>query len=751
MRPEIKNKNKNCEYNSDYVGRDKITNNVMLWDSERDFVVTHNAKIKSVSYFIGRETELQELRQRIEEKRKSVLVSGMGGIGKTQICRKLFEEYLSRHASGDKETFQHIGYIEYSGTMDSSLEKCLKYMQQDHPEQNREAAWKELEHLASDGKLLLFVDNVDKTVWDDEGLQRLSYIPGVVVLTSRQESLGDEFENYRIGFLSLGQCKEIYWKICFKGNCKETKSEEVRDLEFMIEELTGRHTITIELLAHLAYTKHWSVKKLREELQQKGFCLEFRKNGELVNIQKSYEVLYDFSKLTKAERNILEAFSVFPYIPLSAETCDQWLLADAGVKEEDDVLAGLQQKGWLQFEADQEGYALHPVFAQFIYEKCKPRVEDHCGLLEACQECIKVPSNGSAIKCRSYIPFAESIAEKFEMGESTATFMMVLAFTLRDIGEFKKAEELYKRILRIIKQLWGEENLYTAICYDNFAGVYDSQDEYGKAKELYEKSLRIIKQLLGEENANTAVAYMKLVEIYREQGEYGKAKELCEKNLRIAERSLGEENPYTVMCYHNLAMLYKEQDENKKAKELYRKSIRIMEQLFGEVNRYNAISYHNLAGIYKKQGKYGKAKELYEKSLRIVKQLFGEENINTAAVYHSFAGLYEEQDEYAKAKELYEKSLRITKQLLGEEHPRTARCYHELARTYIFLVEQDKFKKAITYMLKAYSILSTRFGIDHRETQIVRDDLKLLYSVWKPDINFDQWIEVLKDSDLFSE
>ena len=58
---------------------------------------------------------------------------------------------------------------------------------------------------------------------------------------------------------------------------------------------------------------------------------------------------------------------------------------DAGVDEDDDILEGLYQKGWLRFDMEQESYVLHPVFAQFIYEKCKPAMEKHAGLLKACK------------------------------------------------------------------------------------------------------------------------------------------------------------------------------------------------------------------------------------------------------------------------------------------------------------------------------------------------------------------------------
>jgi len=51
--------------------------------------------------------------------------------------------------------------------------------------------------------------------------------------------------------------------------------------------------------------------------------------------------------LCSSQQNILEAFSVFPYISLAAEICNEWLLTDAGVGEDDDILIGLYQKGWV--------------------------------------------------------------------------------------------------------------------------------------------------------------------------------------------------------------------------------------------------------------------------------------------------------------------------------------------------------------------------------------------------------------------
>ena len=636
MGPEIVNKNKNSIFHGDYVGHDNITVNiVMLKDSEREFVVTHNANIKPVAYFTGRETELQDLRQRIAEGKKSVLVSGMGGIGKTHICRKLFEEYLKKYIEDQNCCFRHIGYIEYDGDMNSSLQNCLKFKHQDNPEHNLEAAWRELEYLASNGKLLLFVDNVNVSTGDDPCLKRLMGIPGAIVLTSRRRAFSKELEPYRIGFLNFEKCKEIYEKIRFENSSKKVAEEEVPDLEYIIDTLAARHTITVEFLAHLAWTKHWTVQELRNELEENRFQLEYMdEEDKLVNIQKSYETLYDMSALTEAEQNILEAFSVFSYIPLAAETCNEWLLADAGVSEDDDILMGLYQKGWLQFDVEQESYALHPVFAQFIYDKCKPELENHLKLVEACQRKLAIPNSGSALECQKYIPFAENMVKKLGMGNNLeqVNFISAIAYLLYYVAEYKKAETLYEKSLRIRERVLGEEHPSTATSYYNLARVYQAQGKYEKAEGLYEKSLRIRERVLGEEHLSTAASYNNLAGVYQAQGKYEKAEGLYEKSLQISEKVLGEEHASTTISYNNLAGAYYAQGEYEKAKRLYEKSLRIKERVLGEEHPSTAKGYNNLAGVYYAQGEYHKAMTHYLKAYIILLVRLGTDHPNTGVV-----------------------------------------------------------------------------------------------------------------------
>ena len=743
MGSEIVNRIKNNEIQGDFVGRDKITNIIMQEDSEREFVVTHSSNIKPVAYFTGREKELEDLRRRIGEGRKSVLVSGMGGIGKTHICRKLFEEYLNKHDGEGNGAFCHIGYVEYDGDMDSSLQRCLKYKVQDNPKENREAAWRELEYLASDGKLLLFVDNVDKTMGEDPSLEKLKGIPGAVILTSRQASISDEFESYRIGFLDKEQCKELYGRIRLEDSGGKVGQEEVQDLEYIIEKLAGRHTITIELLAHMARRKRWTTERLRKELEKKGFQLQFRRNGEVINIQKSYEVLYDLSKLTKAEQNILEAFSVFPYIPLEAETCNEWLLADAGVDEDD--LMELYQQGWLQFDARQESYSMHPVFAQFIYEKCRPTYEMHYGLIEACDNYIKIPESGSTLGCQKFIPFAEKMIEKLDIGKDIkhVIFISDIARLLECVAEYDKAKELYKKALEISEGILGEEHPETATSYNNLAEIYVRKGEYDNAEELHKKSLEIREGIWGEEHPATATGYNNLACVYMLQEKYDKAEKLYKKSLAIRQGVWGEEHLVTSESYNNLAYVYMVREKYDKAEELYKKSLEIRAGIWGEEHPETATSYNNLAKVYVVQEKYDKAEKLYKKSLKINKRMFGEKHPAIALGYNNLAYMYQSKGEYDKAEKLYKKSLEIRKGVFGEKHPETAQSYNNLAYVY---KSQGESKKMFDYFLKSFRILYSKYGLEFQKTQNAYMNLKLAYAERNPDGDFMQWlVEKIKE------
>ena len=209
-------------------------------------------------------------------------------------------------------------------------------------------------------------------------------------------------------------------------------------------------------------------------------------------------------------------------MPLATEICNQWLLLDAGVSEDDDILTGLYEKGWLQFDMEHESYSLHPVFAKFIYEKCRPGIKTHHRLIEACQK---------------YIPFAEDIIEKMDMEGriEQAKFIDSLAFLLYHIGEYKKSEGLFKKVLLINAKILGKEHPDTYNSYNNLAGLYESQGKYKISLSYYCKAYTIFLHKLGVNHPNTQKVYKNFELAYMAYNPEGDFEQWLEEEMKETE------------------------------------------------------------------------------------------------------------------------------------------------------------------------------------------------------------------------
>lgn len=618
-----------------------------------------------------------------------MLVNGMGGIGKTQICKTLYQEYLSQKG---KETFSHIGYFTYDTDLETTLVKGMGINMSSDMEENKIAAWRKLIDLSKTGHILLFVDNYNNSLQDDPGMERLCRLQGTLVISSRRKDLGDCFKPYPIAFLPMEECQEIYRKIQ-KGGGRIVREEDTESLSYIVKELAGFHTITMELLSFLARTKNWTAGKLKQELTDKGFRMQFHKSGKLINIQESYEILYDMSELSEAEKNILEAFSAFPYLPLPFEILNRWLLDDAGASEDDDVIEGLYQKGWLQFYEEQPGYAMHPVFARFIYDKCKPSFRTHRGLIKGCYDDMAIPQDGRILECQKYLPFALALRDKMNIDQADVwrAFSGGISKLFTYAGIYGSAEKILTEVKQSCEKDLGKNHESAAGIYNNLAYVYDKQGKYEEAEELYEKALKIYEGVLGENHLSTAISYNNLASVYDNQGRYEKAEELYKKVLKISEEVSGENHPDAARSYNNLANIYDKQGRYKEAEALYEKALKTDEEVLGENHPDNARSYNNLAGVYDKQGKYKEAEALYKKALMILEEVLGENHPDTATGYNNLASVYNEQGSYGEAEELCKKALMILEKVLGENHPNIAVIYNNLANIY---AKQEKYEEA---------------------------------------------------------
>ncbi|QNU68298.1 tetratricopeptide repeat protein [Ruminiclostridium herbifermentans] len=685
---------------------------------EPNFILTVNADTTPTEYFVGREDEIRNLKEFIRTKQKLILVSGMGGIGKTHLCRYIFREYVDCHKRHEPIDIDHIGYFDYTTSMDVTLYNNINFYKTGKMEKDIETAWKILRDISAEKRVLIFIDNVTNTPDTDESLKKLYEITSAIILTSRKTVI-DRFKTYKIDEMELEQCIEMFEQIY--GNVPQ---EDLEELEYILGKLAARHTKTVELLAHMANNKAWSIHDLCGKLEESHFNLSYISDGQKTTIQKEYEKLFNLAGLSESEVNVLEGFSVFPPLPLSADICNQWLNDDAALTEDDEIFNILYQKGWLQRSG--KLYSMHPIIAETILTMQQPKTENHLKLINACINSLTFAETEVFTKVTAFLPFAEEIYARLYNNSNIifGLFAGKIGYIYHHQGEYSKALEWYNKDLAIFEKVLGKEHPDTATTYNNIAGVYEAQGEYGKAIEWYQKALYICEKVLGKEHPSTATTYNNIAGVYRAQGEYGKALELYQKALDIRENMLGKEHPYAATTYNNIAGIYDVQGEYCKALEWYQKALYICEKVLGKEHPDTATTYNNIAGVYEAQGEYGKAIEWYQKALYICEKVLGKEHPDTATTYNNIAVVYRAQGEYGKALGWYKKALAIREKVLGMGHPDTATTYNNIAVVY---QAQGEYGKALELYQKALDIREKVLGKEHPSTASTYNNIAGVY------------------------
>jgi len=299
-----------------------------------------------------------------------------------------------------------------------------------------------------------------------------------------------------------------------------------------------------------------------------------------------------------------------------------------------------------------------------------------------------------------------------------------LAELYRNEGKYPEAEPLYQRALAIMEEVLGPKNPNVAICLNNLALLYYAQGKYTEAERGYQRALSIIEQALEPQQPTVASTLNNLAALYNEQGRYIEAEPLLQRALHIREQVLGRSHPDVAASLNNLAELYREQSKYARAEPLLQRALQIREQVLGRSHPDVGESLNNLAGLYYAQGQYHEAEPLYHRALAINEQVLGPMHPSVATSLNNLAGLYREQGRYNEAEPLYRRALAIYEQVLGPLHPSVATSLNNLAGLYHM---QGNYAQAESLYQRALAIYEQTLGQQHPSVATSLNNLAELY------------------------
>ncbi|KAE8311892.1 hypothetical protein BDV41DRAFT_565450 [Aspergillus transmontanensis] len=586
--------------------------------------------------FVGRQDEIAQLEELLtmQDGPKRIAITGLGGIGKTQVALEVAYRIQDR----DRECSVFWVPCTSHGMIEQTFANIAQTLGL-HDVKPAEAKEQIKIYLSSEraGKWLLIFDNADDSeMWltgNDTTPALEDFLPqsdqGHILFTSRNGELAVDLTGSNI--------------IPVPDVDKETASSILENL-LLQKHLLEDHITTVALLEQLAFfplaiaqaSAYINKKRISlstylmlfQEKEQDAIELlseDFRDPGRYKDIQNPVITtwLISFQQIQHQDqlaadylsfmacinpRNIPQ--SLLPLQSSRKQTLDALGLLNAysfttsqGLDISMHRLVHIATRNWLRKNG------------QFTY--WVKTVADRIDMV--------FPNNHYTNRglWREYLPHALVLVydDDFIVQQEQYKFLVEkIADCLSSDGKYHEAEALYKTLIRINQDRYGIEHTTTLTSMADLASIYWHQGRWSEAEQLNIQVMERRKTVLGTEHSSTLTKRRKTV--------------------------LGAQHPSMLHSMANLASTYCYQGRWSEAEQL------------------------NI------QGRWHEAETLGIKVMERSKAVLGEDHPDTLDIMANLAYICESQGKYEDALSLVEKCLESRNKVLGPSHPNTrSTCY----------------------------------------------------------------------------
>jgi hypothetical protein len=649
--------------------------------------------------FIGRDADLTEIAQKLQNGQRRLVLRSIGGIGKSAILQKFVQTYRKNYqcivfleVSNDKLNPQLAYYEAFTRHQD-----LLKYLQLDLPPtlSPQDAFLKVMSAFGAvaGNNHLLIIDNVSEVM-----METLKFLPPsdrwTILASSRQDL--DSLEQYNLLPLTNEAARQLFHAHY------PTVIQEDAALDKILQ-FIDNHTLTIELLAKNAKQRDLSIPKLLALIERDGLNIAQKARVTALSTGKTQftvEHLFDaFSiDLSKKMLTTLLFFSVLPATPIKFDEMKDFL--NITTDEQDNFLfekwSALVANGWLQKTA--AGYMCPQVIKEVIRLKLKPDSINCQYLIDAfiSKMTLDDAKGEHGFSKQIYFLAAESVLKHIqESSERIIALAEKACIIASHNGFYTKCLQYAQRVVafyepNLKKDLKNSEKI--ACMYQQIAGAYRNLAQndialnwYRKAIELLEPEVKTFSESVAKiytegtliytdiaktkmlESVNSTDAHKKAEALKSAEATNAEAIKIQQKAIKIFLK-LNKNHTYLALCYNNLANLTPEAQFDKRL-EYYEKALNLQIQLTGKEHPDTASMYNNLALAALKANKTEVALKYSEQSVLTLEQIYPAGHPNLVAGYLNRARSLEIAKQFVGAQAAIQKAKAMAQRLLPETHP----------------------------------------------------------------------------------
>lgn len=608
---------------------------------KRAIIVTCEKPAAPSSSFIGRAQIMDRILSIIKE-RTSLILRGMGGIGKSEICRKLFYDFTKGVGN---DIIRQIGWVMWRGSAEETFYRQFR-TEFVADEADAIVYWNlACRYMDTQGEqLLMIIDNADDLTQDDIAV--LSKLQCRLLITSRRAN-GSQFCAVDAGKLNKSECRILYRNSLHQDDNLVGYDDSPDDNLDSLLELANYHTLTITLLAKTQRANWLSTQELLEKVLASGFDLsganidylhhpeQLKSDVEEQTFIEHMSRVFDLSPLRANQKEGGEALKVLqgmsllsPSVPIHGRDVIQWLGLNSFNGLNDAI-----KWGWL--ERQNETVSIHPVVASVIRHSAMPDSSYVNIIADALYENMFVDDlalfTDKLPLLTHAVALEHSVCHLELCSGSYGKMLHQIGFLLCHCGRYEAALKYLLKAVGIEEKTLIEDKYPIARTYNMISACYRHLGNYSSALDWVRKAKSILDEAQIPDSSHISLIYNNIGEIHRLLGESEASISWCKKVLEMQKEFLPKDHPRIAVTYNTIGLAYYDQGNFKEALEWLHKSRCIREKVLKADHPNNATTYHNIGLTYYAVGEYSKAKIWFERALSIRTRCLGKEHPHTEA------------------------------------------------------------------------------------------------------------------------
>lgn len=702
-----------CRRNADYPDEPiwEFLNNELVKAKTYRFSLPPRTAL-TADHFVGREEELRKIEQLLLAHEKPIIISGLGGTGKTELA----VHFAQRYTEGS------VYFVRFQDSFTYTLASMYSYITPSPP---IESAWLPLTEqyqfvlsvLANCSESdLLIIDDVGNKSRDlqilihDPSFIDLRNLPIRLILTTRSPAPG------HLGISLSPLPREDLYQI-FESHEAELDHSQ---MDALIDFVNG-HTLSIDLIAQ-TLAGPWSTitpEELLDALRSNTLeDLEFPEVESSYNLSqrtilRHLQSMINIASISEDEKRALCCAVLFPDSGM-----DTRLVGRTLPENQRQTLRTLIKQGWIIYEHHR--FSIHPVIRVVCRTEFKPS-DEICGdFLDSLWNNYDAKTFDRVI----FTQMAEVFARAADLLEDwEAKWINRAGHLWNELTESQRTLELYTKHLPTLEDRLHDTPAL-AEAYTNLGIAYGHLGDHQREMEYQIKALKIREADPSADPLSLSASYNNIGTAYSTLGEYSEALEYGLKSLAILKSTMPPDHPALADIYSNIGMVYGKQGDYQSAEEYQKCALDIRRRILSEDHPDLAYSYDQIGVTYSQLGRYEEGLECLLKALASRELVLGFDHPDLAKSYSNVGHAYSDLGDHQKALEYSLKSLSICEKVLAPEHPGLTSCYDSAGIAYANLGD---LQQALTYLLKSLAIKKTTLPKNHPDLVISHSRIGSIY------------------------